>query len=133
MRFKYIYPLFAFLISMFLVTVFLIQDYIWIIIPSFVIFYPMPYLSALKETARNKSVVVKIKNKSPFMIPIIFFSLPTIIINSIFLYRDLIALLLFFMIFFISLVFYFSGIYLLIGDLKKQFEITIDLLKLMKN
>ena len=126
MRLKYIYPLFAFLISMILITIFLIQEYIWIIIPSFIIFYPMPYLSGLKETAQNKSVVVKIKNKSPFMIPILFFSLPTIIINSIFLFTNVIALLLFFMIYFISLVFYFSGIYILIRDLKKQFEITIN-------
>ena len=130
MRFKYIFPLLAFLICMILITIFLIQDFMWIIIPSFIIFYPMPYLSALKETVKNRNAVIKIKNKSPFMIPILFFSLPTVIINIIFLYTNLISLSLFFLIYFISLVFYFSGVYILIRDLKKIFEISIKPIEL---
>ncbi|MFX1346447.1 MAG: hypothetical protein ACFFAI_15220, partial [Promethearchaeota archaeon] len=125
MRFKYIYPLLAFLVCMILITIFFIRDFMWIIIPSFIIFYPMPYLSALKETVKNRNVVIKIKNKSPFMIPILFFSLPTVIINTIFLITDVISLSLFFMVYFFSLIFYFSGIYILIRDLKKEFEISI--------
>jgi radical SAM superfamily enzyme YgiQ (UPF0313 family) len=108
-----------------LITIFLIQEYAWIIIPSFIIFYPMPYLSALKETVRNRNAVIKIKNKSPFTIPILFFSLPTLLINTIFLYRNAISLSLFFLIYIISLIFYFSGVYLLIRDLKKDFESSI--------
>ncbi len=108
---------------MLLITIFFLLDYSWIIIPSFIVFYPMPYLSGLKETAKNKNVVIKIKNKSPYIIPMLFFSLPTIIINLIFLFTDLFALILFFMVYIISVVFYFLGIYILIRDLKKQFEI----------
>ncbi|MFX0028425.1 MAG: B12-binding domain-containing radical SAM protein [Candidatus Hermodarchaeota archaeon] len=83
----------------------------------------MPYLSGLKQTALNENVVIKIGNKSPFVIPILFFSFPTIIINIIFLSTDLIAILLFSMIYFISLVSYFTGIYILIRDLKTKFNL----------
>ena len=87
----------------------------------------MPYFFGIKETMANKEVVVKIHNKSPYITPIIFFSLPTIIVNLIFLLGNLINLLQFFMIFIISLLFYFLGIYLLIQDLKKQFKIELKL------
>lgn len=85
----------------------------------------MPYLSGIKETIQNKDVVVKIKNKAPFILPIFFFSIPTIIMNIIFLFTDLIALVLFFMIYIVSMVFYFIGIFILIRDLRKEFEIKV--------
>ncbi|MFX1310981.1 MAG: B12-binding domain-containing radical SAM protein [Promethearchaeota archaeon] len=125
MRLKYFIPLFAFLILTIIITLFFMQNLLWTIIPSFMIFYPMPYFFGIKETMANKEVIVKIHNKSPYITPLIFFSLPTIIINLIFLLSNLIALLQFFMIFITSLLFYFLGIYLLIYDLKKQFIIEL--------
>jgi hypothetical protein len=82
----------------------------------------MPYLYGLKETVKNRNVVVKINNKSPYVIPFLFFSLPTIVINIIFLFTDFFALFLFFILYFISLVCYFSGIYILIRNLKEKIE-----------
>ncbi len=114
------------------ITLLFILDYFWVIIPSFIIFYPMPYFSGIKETIHNKDVVIKIKNKAPFIIPILFFSVPTIIMNVIFLFTYNIALLLFFMIYIVSLMFYFMSIYILIRDLRKEFEIETKPIKIDK-
>ena len=92
----------------------------------------MPYFSGIKETIHNKDVVIKIKNKAPFIIPILFFSVPTIIMNVIFLFTDNIVLLLFFMIYIVSLMFYFMSIYILIRDLRKEFEIETKPIKIDK-
>lgn len=103
------------------------RELLWTMIPSFMIFYPMPYLFGVREIIANRSIVVKIHNKAPYMIPILFFSLPTIILNIIFLYRNVIFLLQFFMIFILSLSFYFIGMYLLIRDLMKKFHLELKL------
>ena len=130
---KYIYPLIIFLVLMFSISFIFIRDYIWIIIPSFIIFYPMPYLSGLKQTALNTNIVIKIRNKSPFVIPILFFSFPTILINIIFLFSNFFALSLFFLVYFISLGFYFIGIYLLIRDLKRKFSLETRTKEFIEN
>ncbi len=125
MRMKYFIPLFIFLAFTIVITLFYMLDSIWIIIPSFLFFYPMPYFFGIKETINNKDVVLKINNKTPYIIPILFFSIPTIIMSLVFLLGSFIALFQFLFIYMVSLVIYFLAIIILIRDLKKEFEIEL--------
>ena len=104
------------------ITLLFFQRYLWIIFPSFIFFYPFPYFFGIKETTNNKDVILKINNKSPFIIPILFYLIPTIIMNLFFLFDDKIALFQFFMILLFGVIFYFIGIHILLRDLKKEFE-----------
>ena len=104
------------------ITFLFFQRYLWIILPSFIFFYPFPYFFGIKETTNNKDVILKINNKSPFIIPILFYLIPTIIMNLFFLFDDKIALFQFFMILLFGVIFYFIGIHILLRDLKKEFE-----------
>ena len=104
------------------ITFLFFQRYLWIILPSFIFFYPFPYFFGIKETTNNKDVILKINNKTPFIIPILFYLIPTIIMNLFFLFDDKIALFQFFMILLFGVIFYFIGIHILLRDLKKEFE-----------
>jgi radical SAM superfamily enzyme YgiQ (UPF0313 family) len=104
------------------ITLLFFQRYLWIIIPTFVFFYPIPYFFGIEETTKNKDVILKINNRSPFILPILFYLIPTIIMNFFFLFDDGIALFQFFMILLFGLIFYSIGILILIRDLKKEFE-----------
>ena len=104
------------------ITLLFFQRYLWIILPSFIFFYPFPYFFGIKETTNNKDVILKINNKTPFIIPILFYLIPTIIMNLFFLFDDKIALFQFFMILLFGVIFYFIGIHILLRDLKKEFE-----------
>ena len=125
MKLKYYFPLMIYLSLIVVITFFFFQKYIWIFFPSFVFFYPFPYLFGIKETTNNKDVVLKINNKSPFLIPILFYLIPTIIMNLFFLFDNIFVLFQFFMILLMGLVFYFLAIILLVRDLKKEFEILL--------
>jgi len=87
----------------------------------------MPYFFGIKETTKNMEVVLKIHNKTPLITPILFFSLPTIIINLVFLIFNSIALIQFFQIFLIAILFYFIGISILIQDYKTQYQNKVKL------
>lgn len=125
MRIKYFIPLFIFLVFTILITLFWMLESIWIIIPCFLIFYPLPYFFGIKETTNNKDAVLKVNNKTPFIMPILFYSIPTIIMSLVFLLGNLIALFQFLLVFMVGLIFYFSGIIVLIRDLKKEFQIEL--------
>ena len=106
MRIKYFIPLFIFLVFTILITLFWMLESIWIIIPCFLIFYPLPYFFGIKETTNNKDAVLKVNNKTPFIMPILFYSIPTIIMSLVFLLGNLIALFQFLLVFMVGLIFH---------------------------
>ncbi len=87
---KYI-PLLAFMIPAVICSVFLIPRNLWMILgfTSFLLGFVITYLSMVSEILKNSDAMLKIGEKSPVFLPIIFFLVPNIILSIIFILRQL--------------------------------------------
>lgn len=87
---------------------------------SYLFWFSFTTISALKESIKNRYAILKLNKKTPYLLPFIFFSIPTIIITSVCIPRRADAVISFSICFFLSLLIYILSIFLILRKIRRE-------------
>ena len=122
MKLKYFIPLILLLAasSLFIIYVVNYDDSQVFLYLSVTAAYVITYFFGIRKSVKCRDIIIKINNISPFTLPYLFFIITAIFSAAAFLPKDTAGILIFFSYFTTCFLFYFSGIFILIIDLKKK-------------
>ena len=124
MKIRFFFPLLAYLIVNIAGSVFFLPGGIEMVLQfsSFLFFFSIAYYVGLRQTLQNRDPVVKVGERTPYVLPMLFLTIPTVFLTAVLMPRDARVFLCFSSAFLLSLATYALGIVLLVRDLKNTVE-----------
>lgn len=128
MKVKYFMPLVLALAAIIIPSALMIPKNISMILQflGFLFFFSMSYFYGIRMTIKNRDAVLKIGKISPYIFPILFFSIPTIIMTILSIPGKSEMIIIFSGCFLFCIVVYFVGIKILIRDMRRNLKSEID-------